>query len=96
LPLPINPDIAGTETLHFDCGFNKMKMQRLYLGVSVMLTLLLAWQTVLYESALLLIPIGALLGMAFHHAGFGFTGAYRMMMEGTGSGWCRRNCCCWR
>lgn len=58
-----------------------MKTQRLYLGVSALLTLMLAWQTALHESALLLIPLGALLGVAFHHAGFGFTGAYRMMLE---------------
>lgn len=58
-----------------------MKMQRLYLGASVLLMLLLAWQTVLHGSALLLIPLGALLGVAFHHAGFGFTGAYRMLLE---------------
>ncbi|NCN88801.1 MAG: YeeE/YedE family protein [Gallionella sp.] len=58
-----------------------MPIQRFYLTGAALLLLLLTWQTVVDQSAIALIVIGLLLGLAFHHAGFGFTGAYRTLME---------------
>ena len=55
--------------------------QRAYLIFSLSLLGLLIWQTILHGSSFLLIPLGVLLGLAFHHSGFGFTGAYRALLE---------------
>jgi len=58
-----------------------MPTQRFYLTGAFLLLLLLTRQTIVHQSAIALIVIGLLLGLAFHHAGFGFSGAYRVLME---------------
>ena len=58
-----------------------MNVQRFYLTGATLLILFLVWQVVAHQSSAILIAIGLLLGLAFHHAGFGFTGAYRVLME---------------
>lgn len=56
-------------------------MQRIYLAFAIPAVLLLTYLTSLYRSSVMPVLLGVLLGLAFHHAEFGFTGAYRRMME---------------
>lgn len=56
-------------------------MQRIYLAFAIPAILSLAYLASEYSLGFMLVPLGMLLGLAFHHAEFGFTGAYRRMME---------------
>lgn len=56
-------------------------MQRIYLGFALFSILVLAYLAVQFSFEATLVVLGALLGLAFHHAEFGFTGAYRRMMQ---------------
>jgi len=56
-------------------------MQRLYLGLTIPAIFLLVHQAGSYDFSIALVILGVLLGLAFNHSGFGFTGAYRRMME---------------
>ena len=58
-----------------------MSTQRFYLTGAILLLLLLTWQAVAHQSSALPVVLGLSLGLAFHHAGFGFSGAYRALME---------------
>lgn len=56
-------------------------MQRVYLTSAILLILILMYLGSHHGLSILIILLGAMLGLAFHHAEFGFTGAYRSMME---------------
>ncbi|OGA43374.1 MAG: hypothetical protein A3G25_18435 [Betaproteobacteria bacterium RIFCSPLOWO2_12_FULL_63_13] len=56
-------------------------MQRFHLIGAIPLVAALAYFSGGYGLNIMLVVIGLMLGLAFHHAGFGFTGAYRAMME---------------
>lgn len=56
-------------------------MQRIYLAFAVLAILLLTYLANKHSLGILLVALGVLFGLAFHHAEFGFTGAYRRMME---------------
>ncbi len=56
-------------------------MQRIYLAFAFTTLLFLAYLASQYSLSIMLVLLGVMLGLAFHHSGFGFTGAYRRMME---------------
>ncbi|MBI3479305.1 MAG: YeeE/YedE family protein [Nitrosomonadales bacterium] len=56
-------------------------MQRVYLVIAAPLTFFLAYLGINNGLGMPLVLLGVLLGLAFHHAEFGFTRAYRRMME---------------
>ena len=56
-------------------------MQRVYLACAILLVAVLVYLGNSYGFSAALVILGLLLGLAFHHAEFGFTGAYRRMME---------------
>lgn len=56
-------------------------MQRIYLASAALALFMLAYVAHGYNFGVGLIVLGAMLGLAFHHAEFGFTGAYRRMFE---------------
>ncbi|OGS92018.1 MAG: hypothetical protein A2Z95_03895 [Gallionellales bacterium GWA2_60_18] len=56
-------------------------MQRFYIICTIPLVIALAYLSGGYGLDITLVAIGLMLGLAFHHAGFGFTGAYRVMLE---------------
>lgn len=59
----------------------RVAMQRVYLAGAFLLMLVLMYLGGHHGLSILIVLLGAMLGVAFHHAGFGFTGAYRSMME---------------
>jgi hypothetical protein len=62
-------------------AFSAPTMQRTYILCAVPLVAALAYFSGGHGLGVTLVFLGLMLGLAFHHAGFGFTGAYRAMME---------------